>query len=142
MRENHGMCAIDDALVGIEVNRNLAACYLIVAVVRDWIAGQDHRPFGLVHNAVITRRPSRALTQAHIAVGDHVLHLFEVFVEVIHAQLIAGECRSVLRRAHTPNPQNGMVLVVERHRLRADMDRGFAVAEFHPAQRTTLLRLI
>jgi len=92
MREQHRVSAIDHALAGIQVHRDFAASDLIVTVVRDWTTGQNHGALGLVHDAVLARRPSRALTQAHVAVGDHVLHLFESFVERVHAQLVAGKC--------------------------------------------------
>ena len=96
------MSAIDYAPAGIEIDRYFAAGDLIVAVMRDGTAGQDHRAVDLIHDAVLARGPSRALTKADVAVGDHVLHLFEIFVEIVNAQLVAGKLRVRLRRALLP----------------------------------------
>ena len=106
MREKHRMSAIDHALAGIQIHRDLAAGNLIVAVMRDGTAGQHHGALGLVHDAVLASGPSGALAQADVAVGDHVLHLFEIFVEIVHAQLIAGKLRIGLNRVDISDPQN------------------------------------
>ena len=85
MREKHRMSAIDYAPAGIEIDRDLAAGDLIVAVMRHRAAGQNYGALDLVHDAVLARRPSRALAEPHVAIRDHVLHLFEIFVEIVNA---------------------------------------------------------
>ena len=139
MREKYSMSAIDHALAGVEKNRDLTAGNLIVAVMRDRTAGQDYGVLGLVHYAVLAGGPSRALTEPNVAVRDHVLHLFEVFVEIVYAQLVAGKLRVRLASVHISDPQDRMILVIERHRRGLYIDRGFVVAELHPAKRTALL---
>src|SRR5208282_949448 len=142
MREKYSMSAIDHALAGVEKYRDLAAGNLVVAVMRDRTAGQDYGALGLVHDAVFAGGPSRALTEPNVPVRDHVLHLFEVFVEIVYAQLIAGKLRVRLGSVHISEPQDRMILVIERHRLGLYIDRGLVVAELHPPKRTALLRRV
>src|SRR5208283_4814146 len=142
MREKHRMSAIDHALARIQKYGDLTPGNLIVAVMRNRTAGQNHGALGLVHDAVLASGPSRALTEPNVPVGDHVLHLFEVFVEIIYAQLVAGKLRVRLGSAHISDPQDRMILVIERHRLGLYIDRGLVVAELHPPKRTALLRRI
>lgn len=142
MREQYRMSAIDHALAGVEIYGDLTAGNLIVAVMRDRTAGQDYRALGLVHNAVLAGGPSRALAEANVTVRDHVLHLFEVFVEIVYPQLVACKLRVRLGSVHISDPQDRMTLVIERHRLGLDINRGLVVAELHPPKRTAFLRRI
>jgi hypothetical protein len=139
MREKYSMSAIDHALAGVEKNRDLTAGNLIAAVMRDRTAGQDYGVLGLVHYAVLASSPSRALTEPNVPVRDHLLHLFEVFVEIVYAQLVACKLRARLGSVHISAPQDRMILVIERHRLGLYIDRGLVVAELHPPKRTALL---